>query len=150
MRYVYLIFTLTLLFSSCAKKKAAKQAAADDAIIVQYISDHGLTATKTESGLYYVIESQGTGVTCNANSNVQVYYKGYYTNGEVFDESSTSGAIFNLQSVIAGWTEGIPHFRKGGIGKLLIPSALAYGKNGSGSVPGNTVLIFDVKLIDVL
>jgi FKBP-type peptidyl-prolyl cis-trans isomerase len=52
--------------------------------------------------------------------------------------------------VIPGWTSGIPYFKEGGYGKLLIPSALGYGPSGSGSIPPNTVLVFDVKLIQVL
>ena len=100
--------------------------------------------------MYYVIDVVGTGVQPNSSSQVTVAYKGYYTDGSVFDESSSAGLTFSLSGVIQGWTEGIPYFRKGGKGKLLIPSKLGYGREGSGSVPGNTVLIFDINLIDVL
>ncbi|MFT5602342.1 MAG: FKBP-type peptidyl-prolyl cis-trans isomerase FkpA, partial [Flavobacteriales bacterium] len=48
------------------------------------------------------------------------------------------------------WTEGIPYFKEGGSGILLIPSHLGYGKSGTSGIPGNSVLIFDVKLIEVL
>jgi FKBP-type peptidyl-prolyl cis-trans isomerase FkpA len=68
----------------------------------------------------------------------------------VFDESGSDGIVFPLNGVIEGWTEGIPYFKEGGSGKLLVPSALAYGRQGSGSIAPNTVLIFDVELIDVL
>jgi len=145
-----LIFLLAfVLLSSCAKRKARLQAEEDDAIIAQYISDNGLNAIKSESGLYYVIDSVGTGVSPVNTDNVTVAYKGYFTNGEVFDESSSAGITFNLQGVIRGWTEGITYFNEGGSGILLIPSHLGYGKSGSGSIPGNTVLIFDVDLIEV-
>jgi FKBP-type peptidyl-prolyl cis-trans isomerase FkpA len=150
MKYLFPILLIGFLFNSCAKKKAEKQAAEDDKIIQQYLSDHGLTATKTSSGLYYIIESQGNGQGCISTSDVKVAYTGYYTDGSIFDQSSSSGITFNLQGVIAGWTEGIPYFKEGGVGKLLIPSALGYGKSGSSGVPGNTVLIFDVELIQVL
>jgi len=145
-----LFFAFVLLTALSCKKDRRLQSEKDDEIIQQYISDHGLTATKTESGLYVVIDTPGTGSSCSQYSNVKVSYKGYYTSGEVFDESVASGVTFNLQQVIAGWTEGIPYFKEGGEGMLLIPSRLGYGEKGSGSVPGNTVLIFDVKLIDVL
>jgi FKBP-type peptidyl-prolyl cis-trans isomerase FkpA len=81
---------------------------------------------------------------------VRVAYKGYFVDGSVFDESSEQGISFNLQQVIKGWTEGIPLFKEGGNGILLIPSALAYGTKDKGSVPANSVLLFDVKLIEVL
>ena len=96
-----------------AKKKAEKQAAEDDKIIRQYLTDHGLTATKTSTGLYYIIETQGTGPSCISTSDVKVAYKGYFTDGSVFDQSSAAGITFNLQGVIAGWTEGIPFFKEG-------------------------------------
>lgn len=151
MNYLLPFLFVSLLFSACKKKENAEdQAAKDEAIIAKYISDNGLNATATGSGLYVVINNPGNGASCNANSNVTVAYKGYFTNGEVFDQSSATGITFNLQNVIKGWTEGIPHFKEGGSGILLIPSALGYGPNGNGSIPGNTVLIFEVTLIDVV
>jgi len=147
MKFILFAFALAFGLSSCNK---VTQAEKEDLTIQNYISDHGLTATKTASGLYIVIKSVGTGSACNSNSDVRVRYKGYYDNGEVFDQSLSSGIEFNLQNVIKGWTEGIPFFKEGGEGILLIPSSLGYGSQGAGEVPGNTVLIFDVKLIEVL
>ena len=150
MKYFLPLLLITFALSSCAKKKAEEQATQDEEIIQQYIADNNLNAVATGSGLYYTIDSQGTGATCNSNSTVKVAYTGYFTDGDIFDQSSTQGVVFPLQGVIQGWTEGIPYFTEGGSGKLLIPSALGYGPNGSGSIPPNTVLIFDIELIEVL
>jgi FKBP-type peptidyl-prolyl cis-trans isomerase FkpA len=57
---------------------------------------------------YYVINEAGTELNPHASSNVTVAYKGYYTNGNVFDKSSDEGISFGLNQVIKGWTEGIP------------------------------------------
>ena len=70
MKYFLPILLLAFTFSSCAKKNAEKQAKTDDDIIKQYIADHNLTAVATGTGLYYVIENQGTGGTCNSFSTV--------------------------------------------------------------------------------
>ena len=150
MKYLAPLLLIILLFPSCAKRKAEKQAEEDDQIIQQYIIDNNLTATKSESGLYVVIEDPGSGAACSGFSDVTVAYTGYFTSGSVFDQSDAQGITFNLSGVIQGWHEGIPYFREGGSGKLLIPSAQGYGPNGSGSIPPNSVLIFDVDLIDVL
>ena len=150
MKYFIPVLLIAFTLSSCAKKKAEKQAEEDEAIIQQYITDNNLDALPTGSGLYYVIDNPGTGLSCTSNSTVRVAYSGYYTDGTIFDESDLTGIEFSLQGVIAGWTEGIPYFKEGGNGKLLIPSALAYGKNGNSTIPGNTVIIFDINLIDVL
>ena len=99
--------------------------------------------------LYYIINEQGTGTQPTAASNVTVAYKGYFTNGNVFDQSKAEGISFGLNQVIKGWTEGIPYFKTGGSGVLLIPSHLGYGSTNNGPIPGGSVLIFDVKLISV-
>jgi FKBP-type peptidyl-prolyl cis-trans isomerase len=119
--------------------------------ILKFIEDNDLNAVKSESGsgLYYVIEEQGTGENPTENSNVTVAYKGYFTDGEVFDESDENGVSFNLNQVILGWTEGMQFFKEGGSGKLLIPSSIAYGKYGRQTIPGGAVLIFDVNLKSV-
>lgn len=150
MRLLISLFSLTLLFSSCAKKKAEEQAAEDKTIIKNYIAANSLFANESESGLHYVIDLPGAGASCNSLSSVRVAYKGYLTDGTVFDESDADGISFSLQSVIRGWTEGIPFYKEGGEGILLIPSALGYGTSKVGSIPANSVLIFDIKLIEVL
>lgn len=153
MKTVLGILLIALMaFSSCKKKLSPEeQAAADDQIIQDYISAQGLNAEKKPSGLYVVIENPGSGVQPDQFDDVRVEYKGYLTNGDVFDQSSIQGIEFNLQNVIPGWTEGITYFKEGGNGILLIPSALGYGTQGSGSaIPPNSVIIFDVTLIDVI
>ena len=149
MKKSFVLIVIVLSFLSCKKKSNASQAELDEKIITNYISDNNLNATATGSGLYYVISSQGTGIQPNANSNVTVSYKGSLKDGKVFDQSSSAGATFNLANVIKGWQEGIPLFKKGGKGVLLIPSALGYGAQATGSIPANSVLIFDVDLINV-
>lgn len=128
---------------------SVEYSAENDAAIVKYLADNSLTATKTDSGLYYVINEEGTGAQPTATSNVTVAYKGYYTSKTVFDQSSTSGATFGLQQVIKGWTEGIPYFKAGGSGLLLIPATLGYGSYTYGNIPAGSVLIFEIKLISV-
>nr|WP_315197654.1 FKBP-type peptidyl-prolyl cis-trans isomerase [uncultured Flavobacterium sp.] len=128
---------------------SVEYSAANDAEIVKYIADNQLNAVKTASGLYYVIDQAGTGKQPTSTSNVTVAYKGYFTNKTVFDQSTASGVSFNLQQVIKGWTEGIPYFKEGGSGKLLIPATLGYGSNNYSTIPGGSVLIFDIKLISV-
>ncbi|MBS1637810.1 MAG: FKBP-type peptidyl-prolyl cis-trans isomerase [Bacteroidetes bacterium] len=145
------LFLILLLAStvSCKKKKVIDQSTEDHNIITKYISDNHLNAQQGSDGLYYVITTQGTGAQPNINSKVTVSYKGYLTNGNVFDQSSSSGATFNLSGVIKGWQEGIPLFKKGGVGKLLIPSALGYGDQAQNGIPANSVLIFDINLLNV-
>ncbi|MFK8043877.1 MAG: FKBP-type peptidyl-prolyl cis-trans isomerase [Crocinitomicaceae bacterium] len=134
---------------SCKEKNSIKQAEIDENIITKYIEDNSLDAKGTGSGLYYVIDSQGTGSQPNITSDVTVAYKGYLTDGTVFDQSDSTGAKFPLSNLIEGWKEGLPFFKEGGNGKLLIPSVLGYGPQGSGNIPKNAVIIFDIALLKV-
>ena len=79
---------------------------------------------------------------------ITVKYKGYLLDGTVFDQNTT-GVDFRLGSLIRGWQIGFQKFKKGGKGKLLIPSALGYGSAAQGNIPKNSVLIFDVELVDI-
>jgi len=143
------LLVMTLLIS-CSKDKDENidYTAKNEVEIKAYIAKNNLTAQRSNTGLYYVINAAGTGTQPTATSNVTVAYKGYYTNGTVFDQSST-GISFGLNQVIKGWTEGIPYFKTGGNGILLVPAHLAYGSSNYNGIPGGSVLIFDVKLISV-
>lgn len=149
---LFLLAGMLIILMGCKEKSlnATEQLEKDTNEIKEYISTHGLTAKQTDSGLFYVIEKEGTGNYPKANDDVQVRYKGYTTNGSVFDQSEEEGITFNLQGVIKGWTEGIQKFKEGGKGILLIPSELGYGEQGSGPIKPNTVLIFDVELLTIV
>jgi FKBP-type peptidyl-prolyl cis-trans isomerase FkpA len=146
------------IFISCSKDKSTTvdytkdttvdYTAINEKEITDYIAKNNLTATKTKSGLYYVINNPGTGAQPTASSKVTVAYKGYFTDGSIFDKNDAGFTCF-LNQVIPGWTEGITYFKAGGDGVLLIPSKLGYGPYNSGPIPGGSVLVFDVKLISV-
>lgn len=144
---VLLLFS-SFLMNSC--KKDDDFADRDDESIKEYLESKNLTAQKTESGLYYIITVSGSSEKPDLNSLVTVHYKGYFLDDSVF-ESSYSGTppTFPLANVIAGWREGIRLFGKGGKGTLFIPSNLAYGSTPRTGIPANSVLIFDINLINI-
>jgi FKBP-type peptidyl-prolyl cis-trans isomerase len=107
----------------------------------------------TPSGLQYELLSEGTGEKPGPGDSVLVHYRGETIDGSVFDSSYESGEPLTipLDVVIAGWSEGMRMTREGGRVKLYIPSDLAYGENGAGSVIGpNAVIIFEVELLAVI
>ena len=144
MRKFILLLFIPFLFIGCKK---TDYAAIDAKTIQQYITDHNLTTAVAEpNGLYYVPTLVGTGAYPTINSTVTVNYKGYLTDGTLFDQS-TRPVTFALSGVIAGWQEGIPLMQTGGKATLLIPSALGYGGQATGGIPANSVLIFEVELV---
>ena len=144
---IYLL--LLVFFISCNNNDSVKNNNQTEADIIQYIEEHELNATRSDSGLYYVIEKQGEGAKPSSNSNVTVSYKGYFLDGSVFDQSNSQGISFGLNRVIPGWTEGITYFNEGGEGILLVPSQLGYGSQYYNGIPGGSVLLFDIKLIKI-
>lgn len=106
---------------------------------------------ETESGLQYKIISEGTGIAPELSDTVEVNYKGTLMDGTQFDSSydRNQTAVFPLNRVIKGWSEGLTHVKEGGHIILYVPANLGYGMRNSGPIPGNSMLIFDVELIKV-
>lgn len=107
---------------------------------------------KTDSGLRYRILRHSDGRKPTAASTVSVNYRGWLSDGKVFDSSYERGepTTFPLQNVIAGWTEGMQLVGQGGMIELWVPSRLGYGERGSpGSIPAHSNLHFIVELVSV-
>lgn len=106
---------------------------------------------ETESGLQYKIEVEGEGLAPEATDTVEVNYEGRLIDGTVFDSSYENGESvkFPLNRVIKGWTEGLTYVKEGGKIQLYVPADLAYGQRGTGPIPGNSTLIFDIELVKV-
>ncbi len=105
------------------------------------------------SGLQYQVLKEGNGKKPTAKDSVKCHYEGFLIDGTVFDSSVQRGepAVFGLQQVIAGWTEGLQLMQEGAKYRFFIPYRLAYGEGGAGSsIPPYAALIFDVELLQVM
>ncbi len=135
-----------------AGAKAEAKAKAEKEKMDKVLNETYGSAKTTASGLRYIIEKEGEGENPKATSSVTVHYTGYLLNGNKFDSSVDRGqpAVFGLNQVIPGWTEGLQLLKPGGKAKLIIPANLGYGANGYPPViPPNSWLVFDVELIKV-
>ena len=141
------------------EKKAAQlsvaQAAKDNALILAYLKKNHATAKKTAGGTYYIIKKAGTGLPPKKGQTVRVLYRGtVLSTGKEFDSTAKRNNdpfafTLGVGQVIPGWDQGIAMLTKGSKGVLLIPSPLAYGARGAGAdIPPNTVLRFEVELLD--
>ena len=104
------------------------------------------------SGLQFEIIESGEGRSPSATSTVVTHYHGTFVNGDVFDSSVDRGAPaeFPVNRVIAGWTEALQMMKEGDKWRLVLPPEIAYGERGAGGlIPPNTVLVFEVELIEV-
>ena len=133
-----------------AAAKAEKAAAAGRDYLVENAKREGVTVL--ESGLQYEVLVAGEGAKPSREDHVRTHYHGTLIDGTVFDSSYERGqpAEFPVGGVIAGWTEALQLMNAGSKWRLYVPSELAYGAQGVGSIPPHSVLVFDVELLDVL
>ena len=143
---------LTCFASGCLDDNdpltAQEQFDKDVEIIDQFLSDNNIDAQIDDSGLRYVINEQGTGDIASLDDSIKVNYEGrILTEGTVFD--SGNGTDFLLSRLIPGWQIGVPLIQVGGSITLYIPSIYGFGSFQNGNIPANSVLVFDVELIEV-
>ncbi|MBA6115671.1 FKBP-type peptidyl-prolyl cis-trans isomerase [Pseudomonas putida] len=133
-----------------AAAKAEAAAAAGKEFLVENAKREGITTLA--SGLQFEVLTAGEGAKPTRESNVRTHYHGTLIDGTVFDSSYDRGqpAEFPVGGVIAGWTEALQLMNAGSKWRLYVPSELAYGAQGVGSIPPHSVLVFDVELLDVL
>jgi len=148
MRNKILFFTALCLFmGACKDDNNNEPTEPDNVKIEKYVAANNLSTTVHPSGIHYIITTTGTGANPTANATVTVKYKGYLLDGTVFDQS-TAGIEFPLKNLIRGWQIAIPLLNKGGKGTFIMPSELCYGSNPRPGIPANSVLGFEIELID--
>lgn len=96
---------------------------------------------------------EGVGDAVLPNATITAHYTGALAvDGTIFQSSHDFGrsATFGLNQVIAGWTQGVPGMKVGGIRRLIIPSVFAYGsQRASANIPPNSDLVFDIELVEI-
>ena len=120
-----------------------------EAFLAENAKKDGVTVTA--SGLQYRVITESAGDAPKATDTVKVHYEGRLISGDVFDSSIARGepVSFPLNGVIPGWSEGVQLMKVGSKFEFTIPSALAYGPSGTGPIPPNSVLVFDVELLEI-
>ena len=143
-----------------------KQLVKDLAIIDEYLSANNINAVKIDSGMRYVITKPGVGENCKKGQKVSVDYVGTFLDGKCFDTSNEEVAkangtytadrpykpydvIIDRSGVIRGWHEALKLLNKGAKATFYIPSGMAYGPRGRAEIEPNTVLVFDLEIVDV-
>lgn len=148
-KHLFLALLILPIFGCDNQLTFEEQLEIDKQLIADYVAANNLTGQSTASGLFYGITEPGNGTFPEFSSTVEVIYTGKLLDGTVFDSSDGFPTSFQLFQVIQGWQEGMTYMDEGSTGYLLIPSNIAYGRNGRGSIPPNAVLYFDIELLDV-
>lgn len=145
MNKLLMVAMVVFLFSTPGSGVAEEQAG------LRYWNEIKADAVETGSGLQYKALITGTGRKPAMRSKVKVHYRGLLLNGVTFDTSfdEDEPVTLSLKSVIKGWQEGIQLMPVGSVFVFLIPPELAYGERGSGFIPPNATLIFEVELFGI-
>lgn len=136
------LFIIGLLVQiSCSKSSASEKEQ-----MTSFAAKNNITYVSDPSGVLYQIITAGNSNKPRLTSTITVTYTGKLMNDKTFD----SGTItYPLNNLIPGWQIALPFIGEGGQIKILIPSSLGYGSSGSGEIPGNSPLYFDVSLSKV-
>ena len=131
-----------------------KITAEEKARLITYLKQNNISQSPLASGMYYIETQKGSGKQATHGNTVKVHYKLFNIDGKLLNTSYDRGTplefVLGTGAVIEGWELGIKQMNEGGSATLIIPSNMAYGKNGKGDViPPNSTLIFEVKLVSV-
>ncbi len=148
-RGIIYFFLLSVLLAACGDDQT--QFERDVEKIQDFLSANNISATQHPSGIFYLIEEEGTGGGPNQFATVIVKYQGRLLDGTVFDETKgDKTAQFNLNGTVRGFQVAVTLLQRNGKGTFYIPSGLGYGRFDQGDIPGNSVLIFDIELVDFI
>ena len=132
--------------------EAAKTALANEKVFFEKNAKENDKIISLPSGIQYEVLKEGKGPKPAITDKVRTHYHGMLTDGSVFDSSVERGepAEFPIQGVIQGWQEVLPMMGTGAKWRVYIPSALAYGPKGNPRIPANSILIFEIELLDIV
>ncbi len=155
MKKLLTVALLPFLFFACTKSSSSSTPctnvlpSAEEAQIITYCGTNGIVYTKDPNGIFYQIIDAGTAPHPTPTSTITVNYIGKLLDGTILDQS-TAPYTNKLNLLIPAWQLILPQIGKGGHIKIVAPSSLCYGCSGvPGSVAPNTILFFDITLVDV-
>lgn len=141
MKQIFILFTLTLLISSCGSDFNGLSPK-------EYVDQNNLEATELENGVYIVIHDVGNEVKPGLDDVIVTDYRGFLAdNNSTFNDEEDSQEV--LGNLIAGWYIGLREIGEGGSATLIIPPAMAFGDRRIGNIPGKSTVVFDIDLKQV-
>ena len=155
----FLLIALAAISFGCEEEEASfdnvAQLAEDLQAIDKYINDNNLTSDTLHhwTGIRYIINEKGSGIRAKEGDQIEVEYEGRFLTDEIFDSGvfgDDPPIVLNLVSMIPGWYFMCQEMDEGDKFTIFLPSQFGYGQRGSGnSIPPNTPLIFDMKMLKV-
>lgn len=149
MKFSAFIFLGVLLIAGCKTYSDEQKEEFDDRIEA-YLNKKGIKCSKSESGLYYNILEEGEGNLIILKDKVKFKYKGWLLNGKVFDEQLSEPVEFYVEELIGAWKEIMLKLRPGGKAYIVAPPQLGYGEHDLDDIPPNSILVFELEVVEVI
>ena len=145
----FLLFAVlsTLLFSCGSYSE--EELSEFDQEIEKYMKSNKIDCEKSASGLYYKILEEGEGDFIQFTDKVSVKYKGTLLGGEKFDEQ-TEAIEMPVSAQINAWKELMLQLKKGSKAYMIVPPHLGYGEYKVDKIPSNSILVFELEVVDVM
>lgn len=139
-----------LLLSSCSTYSDNDLQTFDEEIQT-YISDEGLQMEKFETGMYYKVKEEGFGDEyIKLTDRVTFHYTGSFLNGEEFQKIPKNDPVtFHVRELIVGWQDALSLLKEGGEITIILPPHLGYGSKKTGLIPANSILKYELKVLEV-
>lgn len=147
MKNIFWILSFVLILTSCGKYSDEEIKSFDDTIAA-YVKKNNLDMTKSDSGLYYKIHEEGEGESIKQTAMISAIYTGKLLDGTVFDERKEPMEL-TLKNLVHGWREIAYYLKPGGKATIIVPPQLGYGQQKLPQIPENSVLIFDIEIVEV-
>lgn len=145
MRLLFLLFTL---FLGACSTYSEEQLNSFDKKIKEWIGQQKVQFNKTESGLYYCFESNGSGRNIKYTDSVSVIFKGNLLDGTIF-ELEKKPIRFAVKEVIIAWKEILLMSKNEAKVQIIVPPQLGYGNHELEKIPQNTILIYEIEIVDI-
>ena len=147
-KFISSVILIASLFTACQNYSEAELASFDKEITA-YLKEKNILAESTETGLYISIQEEGNGEKIPFDAIIKVNYRGYLTNGRPFDVHMDKPVDLEIKRLVPGWREAMLYLSKGSKATLFIPPHLGYKTQEQKEIPANSILIFDIHIIDV-
>lgn len=145
MKFLFPFLVLFLLFS--CKTYSEEDRSTFDQKIKKYLGKNYSKYTKSESGLYYLIQKEGEGANIKPTDEVEFVYEGKLLNGTIFDgEHKRNPVKFRVDQLIQGWQEAMLYLKQGGKVSLVVPPHLGYGDYELDDIPPHSILLFKIEV----
>lgn len=152
MRVLYFCLLFVVAFSSC-RDKEIRQHEADILAIENYLNQQGITAERDPAAdffySFFVKNDNSYTPPRDEGLTLEVLYKAYLLDGTVVEDTRSTPVRVALDQSIYGWRLALPLMSKGDRMLLLLPSRLAYGTESSGLIPANSILVFEIELLEI-